>query len=342
MRSIILAACLLTTVQLQSQVNSSNVDSAGAQGDANQFIATHAFLDAAINSINAFSALCKKESYRNKTASFNNPTSSDMGFSLEQEIQTALKPLLAKAKTTNAQKFTQVVASLVAAPTRTATTASRMAAPLTSPIFTTLLSLVGNLTIQEKKITREDLDTFINTTSKYFLQYEKLHRANLLFDQQMDDLNQKLAELQFDLRNYLLDLLLIYHGRPDEAWKKMSNEAIFLQYLDPSQSVRLLSAATFHYPSDGIKNAKDFTYTLQKLFAEYGRIFTDNYTQIRSILSESRTLGKGINLRQVEASLKELESLYNESRNADLLSLRFQTLNERLRQLAATEQMALK
>jgi hypothetical protein len=44
-----------------------------------QFISTIDFLDASINSINSFNSLLKKEAYRIKITSFNNPTSSDMG-----------------------------------------------------------------------------------------------------------------------------------------------------------------------------------------------------------------------------------------------------------------------
>jgi len=162
---------------------------------SSKFLYTSNFLDASINSINIFNSLIKKEAYRIKITSFNNPTSSDMGFNLENEIQTALKPLLAKAKNTNTQKFSQVIASLISTPAKTAGTVSKTAAPAINPLFSTLLSLVGNLTIQEKRLTRDDLDSFINATAKYFVQYEKLNGANNLFDQNIERLNQKLSEL---------------------------------------------------------------------------------------------------------------------------------------------------
>ena len=41
---------------------------------------------------------------------------------------------------------------------------------------------------------------------------------------------------------------------------------------------------------------------------------------------------------QVDASLKELEELYNESKSSDIISLRLNTLFERLKILSATEQ----
>jgi hypothetical protein len=151
-----------------------------------QFLSTTDFLDAAINSLNSFNSLLKKEAYRIKITSFNNPTSSDMGFNLENEIQTALKPLLEKAKSTNTQKFSNVVSTLLGSQTKTGLGKTLLSV---SPVFPTLLGLVGNLTVTEKKITREDLDSFITATSKYFVQYEKLNQANNLLDQNIDRLN---------------------------------------------------------------------------------------------------------------------------------------------------------
>jgi len=266
-----------------------------------------------------------------------------MGFNLENEIQTALKPLLAKAKTTNINKFSQVVSSLVSNQSKTTTT--KVVAGV-NPIFSTLLGLVGTLTIQEKKITREDLDSFILATSKYFVQYEKLNQANILFDQNIEKLNSRLKDLQFDIKEYMLDMITILNRNIQRSQLKNSNtEELFLKYIDKGKLEAIFSSGvlddlntSFRYPTDGIKTAKDIAYNLQKLFNEYQKVYGDNYQQIRSILLESKSLGKNINTRQIDASLKELEELYNESKNSDILGLRLNTLFERLKLLAATEQ----
>ena len=315
------------------------------QSQDKQFLATSDFLDAAINSINSFNSLIKKENYRIKITSFNNPTSSDMGFNLENEIQSALKPLLAKAKNTNANKFSQVVSSLLT--NQSKTTPTKFVTGV-NPLFSSLLGLVGTLTVQEKKITREDLDSFILVTSKYFVQYEKLNQANILFDQNIEKLNTRLKDLQFDIKEYMLDMITILNKSIQRSQLKNSNtEELFLKYLDKQKLERIFvqneseTEPLFRYPTDGIKTAKDIAYNLQKLFNEYQKVYTDNYQQIRSILLESKTLGKNINTRQVDASLKELEELYNDSKNSDVLSLRLTTLFERLKLLTATEQAAV-
>ncbi len=103
MKKIFFSITTIITLNMFSQPMLNNVREENPQQAflatntvANQFISTSYLLDAAMNSFNSMNSLIKKENYRNKITSFNNPTSSDMGFNLENEIQTALKPLLVK------------------------------------------------------------------------------------------------------------------------------------------------------------------------------------------------------------------------------------------------------
>lgn len=348
MSLIALGKTSVTSLINADTLNPEIITSPGLNASTRQFTATCDFIDAAINSLNSFNGLIKKENYRIKITSFNNPTSSEMGFNLENEIQTALKPLLAKAKNTNTNKFSQVVGTLITGQSKT-TTPVKTVTNGVNPLFSTLMSLVGTLTIQEKKITREDLDSFIQATSKYFVQYEKLNQANILFDQNIEKINNRLKDLQFDIKEYILDMITILNKNVQRSQLKNSNtEELFLKYLDKDKLQFLSSEGneenqnTFRYPTDGIKTAKDIAYNLQKLFNEYQKVYGDNYQQIRSILLESKSLGKNINTKQVDSSLKELEELYNESKNSDIISLRLTTLFERLKVLSATEQAVAK
>ena len=305
-----------------------------------RFLAASGFLDAAISSLNALSALVKKEAYRTRIASFNNPTSTDMGFSLETEVQAALRPLLAKARSTNAGRFSEVVASLMV--TQGRMPALKTAIGSVSPVFSSLMGLVGNLAVQEKKITRADLDSFILSTSKYFVQYQRLEGANNLFDGQLDKLCSRMGELQFDLREYMLDLVAILYPKEERsAVRRTGLEDIFLKYLDADKLGRLQDNAVEafpHFPADAVKGAKDIYYTLQKLFAEYQKIYNDNYILVKGIINDAKKIGRNINAVQVDASTRELEQLYNESRVSDAMSLRLATVAERLKAFTAAEQ----
>ena len=307
---------------------------------ANQFQYSVDFVDAAINSFNSFQSLLKKENYRVKVTSFNNPSSQELGFSLEMEIQAALKPLLAKAKNTSPVKFSEIISSLFQAPGNFSPTAGSL--PGFHPLFSSLISMVGNLTVQEKKITKQDLDSFPHVTSRYFLQYHKLYQANLVFDLDIQKLNSKMTDLQFDVKEYMIDLVTIVNKPVLRSQvKALNSEEIYLRYMQGEPFRHLLpypGIKYLQYPSDGIKNAKEIAYTLQKLFIEYQKIYSDNFQLIRSILLESKSFGNAVNLKQVDTSLKELEELYNDSRQSDMMGLRLNTLFERLRLLVNSEQ----
>lgn len=311
-----------------------------------QYTAASSFTDAAINSIAALNSLIKKENYRNKISSFNNPTSSELGFNLQVEINTALKPLLEKAKHVNSNKFTDIVGSLLNTPSKAGTNTKNVS-PV-GGVYNTLLSLVGNLAVTEKKITKTDLDSFINNTAKYFGQYEKLNQINIQLEQNLDKLDFRLQELQLDLKEYLLDLITAADPFAQRSNLKLkSNEELYLKYLD--QPIMLPKIATLYsnsnahkkdlpyFPNDAIKTAKDIAGTLQKIYNEYQKIYTNNYNDIRTILQETKTLGKNINSKKLDASLQELQTLFNDSKNADALNLRINTLTERLKVLVNTE-----
>jgi hypothetical protein len=303
----------------------------------NRFIATGAVLDAAINSLNSLSSLLKKENYRNKVIAFNNPASGDMGFNLEAEIQSALKPILEKTRKSNAGKVSAVVSALINSQSKQNFPASVLSS---GNLLSSVVGLVSSLVVQEKKVTREDLDSFLITVNRYFAQYEKLNKANLAFDQGIDKLSTRLFELQYDIREFILDMILILHKNTLRSQLKAKPlEELLLRYIDPSILDTLpLGRTSLVYPSDGIKTAKEIVNGIQKLFTEYQKIYGENYNQIRNILNEGKDLGKQVNSRQIDSSLEDLQELYIASKDADIVNLRLQTLAERLKILVNAEQ----
>lgn len=338
-KTIILLFSILSSFVCHAQTPTSKLQT--------QYHTTIEYCDAAINSIAALNSLIKKENYRNKISSFNNPTSSDMGFNLQLEINSALKPLLDKAKNVNQTKFMDVVGSLVGNQSKTA--GSKSIIPTTG-IFSTLSSLVGNLTITEKKITKTDLDSFMLNIGKYFGQYEKLNRINQQFDINIDKVDIRLQELQGDLKDYLLDLITSCNNTIQRSTLKQKTvEELLLKHLDKTEIDKNIINQIENYetddnrkiifPSDAIKTAKDITATIQKIFAEYQKIYNANYNDIKNILQETKQLGRSINKIAIDNSLTELQNLYNESKTADALNLRLATLAERLKLLVATEKL---
>ncbi len=292
-----------------------------------KFTNTSLFLDAAISSANNLQALISKESYRNKIVSLNNPTSNELGFSLEMEIQTAMKPLLAKTKKTNTNKFSQVVGSFLN------TGKTGLSLFPAGNVFTSIVGMAGNLTVQEKGIEQKDLDDFIKSIQKYFNQYERLYQSNLVFNSDMEKLKTKLRLLQSDIKLLIQDLVLsLDKSVKRQQLKNLSTEELMLRYFDTKKILEQLNKTNnqVQYPQDAIKTCKEIATNIQRIYDEYTTIYNSNFKEIRNIIADTKNVSAMVNQIQLNLTLKEVESLYAESKTIDSDNLRLKTLFERL------------
>jgi len=140
----------------------------------------------------------------------------------------------------------------------------------------------------------------------------------------------------------MMDLIIVLFKQTNrQQLKYKSLEELQIRYLDKSVLDTILkkdSGILLKFPGDAIKASKEMVYGIQKLFEEYQKLYADNYEQIRNILMQSKELGNNVNIQKIDQSLAELEKFYLESKDADILNLRLQTLSERLKVLVQTEQ----
>ena len=285
--------------------------------------------DAAISGTNNLQSLILKETYRNKIVALNNPTSNELGFSLEVEIQNALKPLLSKTNKTNTSKLGQVVGSVMQ------TGKTSLGLFPAGNVFTSLISMVGNVTVQEKRIEKEDLENFIKSIEKYFNQYERLHVANKQFNNDMEKLKIKLKILQEDIQLQVVDLIVVLDKtQKRKQLKNMPVEDLMLLYFDTKKIQEQLNkqpmGTQLQFPQDAIKGSKEIANNVQRIYNEYTTIYNNNYKEIRSIINDTKATGAIVDQIKLNNTLKELEGLYNESKNTDVANLRLKTLYERL------------
>jgi hypothetical protein len=291
-----------------------------------KFTSTSLFLDAAISSANNLQALISKESYRNKIVSLNNPTSNELGFSLEMEIRNAMKPLLAKARKTNTNKFGQVVGSFLN------TGKSGLSLFPAGNVFTSIVGMAGNLTVHEKAIEQKDLDDFIKSIERYFNQYERLYQSNLQFNSEMEKLKTRLRLLQSDIKLLLQDLVLaLDKNSKRQQLKNVPTEELMLRYLDSKRILEQLGKDdSIQYPPDATKTCKEIANNIQRIYDEYTAIYNNNFREIRSIISDTRNVSVMVNHIQLNQTLRDVEALYTESRSIDADNLRLRTLFDRL------------
>ncbi len=284
------------------------------------------FMDAAVSSANNLQALISKESYRNKITSLNNPTSGELGFNLETEIEQCLKPLLEKTKKTDVNKFQQIVKGLVEAGQNTTSLFPA------GNIFTCLLSLVGNVAVNEKNIQKEDVDTFIKQIEKYFNQYQKLYECNVNFNNQMLVLKNKMKIIQEDIKVQLQDIVLsLEKNVKRDQVVKINPEELLLKYFNRKYISELEAKnPVIIFPNDAVKGCKEIAIAIKRTYDEYAVIYNENFKAISTIINNMGSVSATIDKVKVSRTFTELEILFAESKNIDADNLRLKTLFERL------------
>jgi hypothetical protein len=293
-----------------------------------RFINMAMFLDVAISSANNLQSLITKESYRNKIVSLNNPAGNELGFNLEMEIQNSLKPLLQKVKKTNKDKFGQVVNSFLN------TGKKGLSLFPAGNVFTSIVGMVGNLTVQEKNIDQDDLEKFVQSIEKYFVQYEKLYESSRVFNIEMEKLKVRTKLLQDDIRLLLQDLIAAANSSiKRQQLKGLSTEELTISYFNPKIIPEQLSkpaSSPARFPEDAVKSAKEIANNIQRIYDDYAVIYNNNFKEIKNIITDARNVSPMVDQVQLNKTIKELEALFSESRTADSDNLRLKTLFDRL------------
>ena len=291
------------------------------------------YVESANNSINSLNGLLKKDNYRNKITALNNPANNDLGFNLKTEIMAALKPLLAKAKRTDHKKFNEVIDGLLNTNDETGLNVVQKIFPASS-IFSTILSLVGNLVITEKGITTGDLDEFTTRLQQFFVQYEKLNEINEQFSVQIQRLLQKTDEMKDDLKEFLLDCITTMNRTiTKESLKEKTVESLIQKFYDPQKIQTWLDTTETKgmiYPADAATSVKFLTSSIKKLQREFENIYEDNYKQLKELIVSLKNNISNLDQKQLEKTNVEIDRLYNDSRQADVINMNLAQVDERM------------
>jgi hypothetical protein len=299
------------------------------------------FVESANNSINSLNSLLKKDNYRNKITTLNNPANNELGFNLRTEILAALSPMLAKTKKTDTKKFTDVVDNLLSNPEEKGLTPVVKYLPAVG-LFSAVLSLVGNLVIHERKVTKEDLEKFTTKIQQYFSQYEKLNRINEQFGSQVAELLEKSEEIKSDLKDFLIESICAMNkGMTRLSLKDFSLEALTQKYYDPQKLSSFLDTCRSKnemqmFPPDAPTSVKLLTSSIKKLQKEFEAMYGDNYKALKELILSLKTTIPGLDENQLNKTNSEIDQLYNDSRQADMINLNIALVDERMNMVCRT------
>ena len=327
---------LAIALSFSQQADTMNVQPTGSAKDYRQGILSISyFIESANNSINSLNGLLRKDNYRNKITTLNNPVNNELGFSLKNEILTALKPILDKAKRTDHKKFKDVIENFLTNPEENGISAVKKYLPILG-IFSTILSLVGNLVIVERTITTEDLNAFIAKVQKFFVQYEKLNVINEQFSVQLQKLVERSEEMKEELKEFLIDCITTMDRTiTKQSLRTIQVEALIQRYYDP-QKLQLkfdtcsANTESLLYPYDAPTSAKLLTAGIKRLQKEFEALYGENYKQLKDLIASLKNTIPDLNEDQLAKTNAELDKLYNESRQADVINLNISQVDERM------------
>lgn len=337
MRKTFIDACMLL-VAVCMWTDGRSQPSTVSASSKNNVLSIAYFIESANNSLNSLNSLLKKDNYRNKIATLNNPAGSELGFNLKDEILRALTPLLDKAKATDKSKFKDIIADLLENKEDNGLAGLTKLIPSTG-IFSTIFSLVGNLVITEKKITREDLAAFTTKIQQYLSQYEKLNSINLQFSLQLQKLLMKTEEMKGDVKDFLVESCgMINDMGIKPNYKTMAVESILLTYYDPQRLQTWLDTVKRDssrrlFPSDASTTVKTLASGIKKLQKEFETAYNDNYTSLKDLLAQLKTALPNIDQKQLVKVTAEVEQLYADSKQADVINLNLHLVDERMNTL---------
>ncbi len=293
------------------------------------------FIESANNSVNSLTSLLKKDNYRNRITTLNNPVNNELGFSLKTEILAALKPILDKAKKTDGGKFRGVIENFLNHPEDNGIKSVKKYLPSLG-IFSTVLSLVGNLVIVEKSITKDDLEKFIVKVQQYFYQYEKLNDINEKFGEQVEKLLEKSEETKDDIKEFLIEsITTLNKSISKQSLKGISVESLLLKYYDPQKLQTWLDTCSTQsdgslYPPDAPTSVKLITTSIKRIQKEFEGIYNENYREMKELIASLKTSIPNLDQNQLSKTSSEIDQLYNDSKQADMINLNITQVNERM------------
>ena len=299
------------------------------------------FIESANNSVNSLTSLLKKDNYRNKITALNNPVNNELGFSLKNEILTALKPLLDKVKKTDGGKFKNVIENFLKNPEENGLKSVKKFLPSIG-IFSTVLSLVGNLVIVEKSITSEDLNKFIAKVQQYFYHYEKLNAINEQFGEQVEKLIERSNEIKEDLKDFLVECITTMNTTiTKQSLREMPVEVLLQKYYDPQKIQGWLDTCRtnnegYLYPPDAPTSVKMITSGIKRMQKEFETIYNENYREMKELIASLKITIPGLDQNQLTKTSNEIDNLFNESRQADVINLNITQVNERMNIVCST------
>jgi hypothetical protein len=275
-----------------------------------KIVNTSVFVGYANNSFDAIDAALAQSDYLSDVSDLNNPTNTELGFSLSEEITNLLEKEIIKGNRKfngkNVRKFLAVTQNIIKDPFVATVTST---VPGLSAIQG-VLGLVSNVIVKEEDVTVDDYKNFKREMDKFILHYDGLARANDNFNANVGNLQMRLEALRTVKDNYTLERIKTVH--PEASFVGLELHQVIANYYTPLdlekniQNViqeyqttstnldytKALSDERLTYPFYAINQAQFIKQELEALTNEYISSYKNYHKAIQIVLEKSKALSK--------------------------------------------------
>jgi hypothetical protein len=275
-----------------------------------KILATSTFIRSANNSFDAIDAALAQSDYLGDVGSLSSPTNTDLGFSLSDEVTKILNDKIIKNKSklggSNTTKVLAFVKQVVQNPMVTSFTSS---VPALSSIQS-VLSLVSNIAITDKKVTVEEYIDFNKEIEKYVVHYEALGKANADFNSNIGKLRTQTEALRVIVRNFTVER--IKTTTPEAQFEVgLALHKVIAQYYDRRDLEKrldeiieehevggrldlqsALNEERLDYPFYAINQAQFIQQELETITGQYIATYKKYHESITKVLKDSKTISK--------------------------------------------------
>jgi hypothetical protein len=308
------------------------------------------FIRASNASLNALQAVNSLSTYLDEIGQLNNPTNTELGFSVTDDIVNQLEVrILSKKGISNKTKFIDIIKNVINAPI---TTSFVKSFPIVANIKG-VVDLVVSLAVNDKsKVELEDVIGFKKDVQKYVEHYQGLEQANQSFTANLNTINIRVDALKLILKNYTTERLrqidpsvkLDTFRNLTVLINRCANKEAIQQHIDGildeckvngmMNYQRALSDRRLYYPEYALNQAQVINDELVNLSKSFLSNLSTYQRQIETVLTNSKSNKLG-EIVKIDKKINELQKLLNNVSDATSNNINLEDLQEKLQKINA-------
>ncbi|MDX2304122.1 MAG: hypothetical protein NW226_15055 [Microscillaceae bacterium] len=270
-------------------------------------VATANYMDAVNDGLNALEFTVSSLDYSNSIFELNNPTNTDLGFSLDKAMLKIVddKILNSKFGKKFGSKFKTIISSIINNPiiNNPITKAIVSTVPAVSSI-SSVFNMVNTVAIENEDIGAEALKEFNKEIQKYVAHYEALAKASRDLDFNLSSLKLKTESVRKLTNNFVRQSVTDLYtpdGAPDMS--KIDMNVIIKQYYNYAKvteyimKLEQLNNNNYNYlskrlvfPVVGRSKVAFIGEEIEKLYSEYQTTLNTYHENVKVILNNATTL----------------------------------------------------